>query len=102
MKKIYVSDNPIDVGLIKGLLDGEGISCLVKNQNLSGAIGEIPPLECWPEIWVMADEDLVRAEQIVKSAQSSPLSAEDWDCACGERIEGQFSSCWNCNEERVD
>ncbi len=102
MKKVYVSDNPIEVGLIKGLLDSEGICCVVKNQNLSGALGEIPPLECWPEIWITSNEDLPRAAEIVTAAQSTPLVSENWNCECGEEIEGQFTSCWNCSKERVE
>ncbi|NKB38231.1 MAG: DUF2007 domain-containing protein [Gammaproteobacteria bacterium] len=102
MKKLYVSENPIEVGLIKGLLDSEGIACLVKNQTLAGALGEIPPLECWPEIWITTDQDLVRAEEIVKSVRSTPVSSENWNCECGESIEGQFGSCWNCGKERVE
>lgn len=102
MKKVYVSDNPLEAGLVKGLLDSEGISCLIKNQSLAGALGEIPALECWPEIWITNENDLVRAAEIVKTAQSTPVLEQNWVCACGEQIEGQFSSCWNCGKERVE
>ncbi len=103
MIKVYSSENSMDVGLVKGMLEQEGIACLVKNQNLAGALGEIPPQECWPELWIANERDLPQAKKIVEAVMS-PLREykAPWLCACGEEIEGQFTSCWNCNQERSD
>ena len=102
MKIVYSAENSMEVGLIKGMLEQDGIACLVKNQNLSGAMGEIPPLECWPELWITNDNDLIRATYIVESALT-PISNSTvpWVCVCGEKIEGQFTGCWKCGEERA-
>ena len=102
MKKIYLAENLVDAGLMKGLLENQGIECLVKNQSLAGALGELPPLECWPEIWIADESDYQRAEQIIHNAQAPAETAGDWPCECGETIEGQFTSCWNCKRERRD
>ncbi len=103
MIKVYSAENSMDVGLVRGILEEDGINCLVKNQNLSGAMGEIPPLECWPELWIANDNDLIRAQNIVKSTLLPAInSTVPWYCACGEKIEGQFTACWNCGEERAN
>ncbi len=101
MKKVYSSENSLEVGLIKGMLEQDGIGCLVKNQILAGAMGELPPLECWPELWITDDRDLPLANKIVEAALTTPAEqATPWHCQCGEEIEGQFSACWSCGEEK--
>ena len=101
MKKVFCAENTIEVGLINGILEANGINCLIKNQNLGGALGEIPPFECWPEIWVTNDADYPRAVELVKeTSPENGSSREDWLCLCGEQIESQFSACWQCGAER--
>ena len=97
MKKLYGTDDRILAGQIQSVLEDHGIRCLLKNQSLAGAIGELPPLECWPELWIIDDEDFDRARELF-DAFFTPMarSEPDWQCTCGETIEGQFLSCWNC------
>lgn len=98
MKRVYRHESVAEVGLVRGLLEQAGIACLTKNEQLTGALGEIPVYECQPELWVIMDEDAVRAESIVKAHLDGLADAEDWVCRrCGERNEGQFSACWHCN-----
>ena len=59
-------------------------------------MGELPPIECQAELWVEA-RDVARAEEILFRQQPA---GPDWSCACGERLEGQFSHCWRCGAER--
>jgi len=88
-------------GHVKSVLEEENIGCLIKNQSLSGAIGELPPIECWPEVWVMDDGDYKRAMELIHSIVSpSESKLEAWHCFCGEIIEGQFTSCWQCGEDK--
>lgn len=102
MRKIYSGDNLMMAGYLQGLLENENIACLIKNQNLSGGIGELPPVECWPEIWIIDDDDYPRAIQIINE-YNSPANSEpvDWQCKCGETIEGQFNTCWQCGAEKA-
>ena len=62
------------------------------------ASGEIPFAECYPELWVMGDEELARAREILDDWQSKEVEQQQsWTCQrCGEENEGQFSSCWRC------
>ena len=86
---------------IKSLLESSKIECIIRNQLLAGAIGEIPPIECWPEVWIMHDEDYTEAMDIINSATVSHTDTNSfWRCTCGETIEGQFSACWACGSER--
>ena len=100
MKKVYSADNLPMSGYIKSLLESCDIECMMKNQNLVGAMGELPPIECWPEVWVINDEDYSEAVHIIDSATSdSGFEKTSWQCPCGEHIEGQFRICWACGHE---
>lgn len=101
MKKIYSTDNLVMAGYIRNLLESCDIECIIKNQNLYGAMGEIPPVECWPEVWIINDDNFTVATEIINSAmQENSSSGHWWICQCGEKLEGQFSACWNCGAER--
>jgi hypothetical protein len=103
MKRVYAAEHGLMTERIKDILEEEGIDCMIKNQNLSGALGEIPPIECWPEVWVMEDADYDHAKTIV--ADLLKVSTEyrtSWICKCGEKIEGQFTDCWNCGIARAE
>ena len=101
MKKVYSSEHGFMTEHIKEILEEEGIDCMIKNLNLSGAMGEIPPIECWPEIWILHDEDYNQANSIVEDlTKDSSEYQSSWICHCGEKIEGQFTDCWNCGIAR--
>ncbi len=101
MKRVCCTEYSIEISRLQALLEEDGINCLVKNQNLAGAMGEIPPLECWPELWITNDYDLPRAQDIIESALTPVIkSTVPWNCSCGEKIEGQFTACWSCNQDR--
>ena len=102
MKKVYSADSLPMAGYVQSMLESYDIECILKNQNLSGAMGELPPIECWPEVWVINDFDYKQAMQIVNSAFHSVTNPGNWLCKCGETIEGQFSACWSCGAERTD
>jgi hypothetical protein len=98
MKRVYSSHDGLFVEYLQRLLEEEGITTMQRNQYLSGGAGELPPNECWLELWVMSDADLDRAQALVDTAANDLEGPhKDWVCpACGEQIEGQFGTCWNC------
>ena len=101
MKRVYAAEHGLMIDRIKDILEEEGIACMIKNLNLSGAMGEIPPIECWPEIWVMEDGDYEFANSIVEDLLKEPTEYRtSWMCKCGEKIEGQFTDCWSCGAAR--
>lgn len=102
MKKVFVSQNLIEVEMRKEWLEQAGIPCTIKNQRSSGLAGEIPFTEVFPELWVIQDEDDGRARQLLEEGLVSLPSSEDtWACTgCRERHENQFAICWNCGQQR--
>lgn len=103
MKKVYSSEHPAMTGHVQSLLENTGIECIIKNQYLSGGMGELPINECWPEVWITDDSNFARAMQIVNSViHDDDHPDTGWQCRCGEQIESQFSACWNCGAERPD
>lgn len=101
MKRVYRTESLLTINHLKNIVEHEGIGCVVKNDRLMGAMGEIPFLECWPELWVVNDLDEARAAAIIRDALSSEQPAgKDWICRkCGEKIEGQFAQCWKCGAD---
>ncbi|MFN2644512.1 MAG: DUF2007 domain-containing protein [Burkholderiales bacterium] len=98
MKRVFSSWNLTVVHHFRNVLEAEGIGAVVKNQYLSSAMGDLPPAECQGELWVLNDADAPRAERLLLGA---PASASDWRCACGERLDGQFTQCWRCGAYRA-
>jgi len=91
-------------GLFRDMLQQEGIDCLIRNEQLFAALGEIPFIECFPELWVVDDEVFPRAENLLRQwMQSDATDRPAWICpACGEESEGQFNACWRCGREREE
>ncbi|MEI6758475.1 MAG: DUF2007 domain-containing protein [Chlorobium sp.] len=93
-----------EVYAIKTHLEQEKIPCLIRNEYLSIAAGELSPQECLPQLWVLNDADYARACELLEAWRSLPDETHSqWLCPdCGETIEGQFSSCWKCGNEREE
>jgi hypothetical protein len=102
MERIHIADDPIFIGYLKSLLEAEGIACNVRNELLLGGSGELPPNECWPELWVLHEADLDAARAIVeKILRDPPGGGAVWKCFyCGEDCEPQFTACWRCGSLR--
>lgn len=100
MHRLYSSQDAAFTQYLKQLLEAAGIACVIRNTYLSGAAGELPVNETWPELWLLSEADRARAERIVAEATQEGAPAPDWICPrCGERVEGQFGRCWNCGAE---
>ncbi len=100
MKQIYTSPEQYQHGQIIAMLEEAGIEYVVRNAFLSGALGELPPHECWPQIWITHDQDYEKAMAIVDQASAEITDLGKWHCECGEENEGTFGSCWKCGGER--
>jgi Putative prokaryotic signal transducing protein len=87
------------VGVFQSILEGHGIRCRIRNEYLSAGMGDLPPIECRPQLYV-ADDDFAEAKRIVEEAFSAKEMTA-WKCdPCGEEIEGQFTECWKCGKGR--
>ena len=72
----------IDVNLLKGLLEQEGIPCLIKNEYLSIAMGDLPPAECFQELWLLDVDDYPHAREIWESWRTAMALPSGGNHAC--------------------
>lgn len=102
MKRVRASESLAEIGHYRNILEQAGIACVVRNEQLSGGLGEIPFLECLPELWVLRDEDAAAARRLI-DAQLEDAGAGPWHCrVCGQGNEGQFAACWRCGTPDAD
>ena len=94
-------DSPLKATIWAETLRAAGIRCELRNTTLGGAVGEIPFLECTPQIWINDATDEARAREILRELAAPPIGP-GWRCAkCGEESEPQFGSCWSCGAARA-
>jgi len=100
LRKVFEAADAAEAGLVQGLLEDAGISCVLRNEQVSQTI---PTAGFFPEVWVELDPDYDRALEMI-GAWNAPSKGGGrvWRCAgCGESIEEAFDSCWKCGRERV-
>jgi hypothetical protein len=99
MKIVYTHENPLFVHNAKNVLISEDIAVIVKNEYLSGGMGDLAPLDTWLELWVINDEDYLRALTLL-TPTTHPSAQKIWRCThCRENNEPTFDLCWNCQME---
>lgn len=101
MKKLFTTQNKIIIYLLKSKLEANGINCIIKNDQPPLA-GEIPPIMAWPELWLIEDQQLDQAKEIIhKELYERNESNTAWKCSsCGEISPGEFNICWKCGNSR--
>lgn len=100
MKLLARADHLVQATIWAESLRAAGIRCQLRNTTLSGAVGEIPFLECAPQLWIEHDADETRAREILQQLLH-PEQGPQWRCArCGEWSEPQFGACWQCSAAR--
>ncbi|MDM8558210.1 DUF2007 domain-containing protein [Candidatus Parabeggiatoa sp. HSG14] len=102
MKKIYTSPDRLMVFHAKNVLASYNINCVIKNEFVGGAAGELPFNECWPELWIDNEKKYEKAIKILDNIWfSGEQTQPTWTCTrCDEKLEGQFTACWRCGESR--
>jgi hypothetical protein len=97
MKRVWSGASLHDTTHFKNLLEHAGIDCLIKNRELGGGLGDLPVLDCAPELWVLRDAQEPEAVALLREALAERAGAPHWCCSrCGERNEAQFAACFNC------
>jgi hypothetical protein len=98
LRKVHTAESIIEMAHLRNVLEQAGIACYVRNERLGGAVGEIPFVECWPELWVLRNGDALNARGLIDTACAAVEPSPDWICrTCGESVEGQFDACWRCS-----
>jgi len=85
----------LQVAHARNVLIVAGIDSELRNQYLAGALGDLPMLETWPQLWVEDDWESA-ALRALQRAEAAPTGVS-WTCPqCSEQLEPQFTSCWRC------
>jgi len=99
MKRLLQAPNLALATLWADVLTGAGIAASVQRAYASGIVGQIPPDQALPEVWVHDDAQHAGAERLMDEMRHSPH--RHWLCrGCGESVDGPFEQCWNCGAER--
>lgn len=99
MKKIYTHENRMIVWDVKNVLEAEGFQCIVKNEYAAGAMGDLSPIDVWPELWLCEDCQYEAATRLLKAKYEYPPPRSEWICqSCHEKNIGSFELCWNCGD----
>jgi len=100
MKKVYTANSPVDLAHAQNILDSHGIASHKRNE-LFAARGEIPFVECYPELWVIVDREELRAKRILAEEMHRQSNGKKWRCRnFSEVCEDQFTDCWSCGSPR--
>ena len=95
MKRVFRAASLIQVAHARNVLLTAGIESELRNQYQAGALGDLPVLETWPQLFV-EDADEALALRALARAAAAPTGAS-WTCdVCGELLEPQFTNCWRC------
>ena len=98
MKRVFRAASLIQVAHARNVLLTAGIESELRNQYLAGALGDLPMMETWPQLFV-DDIDEKRALAAIARAAAVPVGAP-WICGtCGESSDPQFTHCWRCGAE---
>ena len=99
MKKLYTANNLIEAQLIINLLGQAYVPAKLFNIHAQGAVGELPFTHAYPEIWIMHDDDLEKAQAVIHIYENSPIEEGYVYCpACNEQNPRNFQLCWQCGE----
>ena len=100
MKLVWTHMNYVLVENARNILEAAGIPSVVRNRFLSSGFGELSGIDSWPELWVLDEQDAIRAGEVLAGAGFGDGDAADqpgWTCSsCGESNDGTFGSCWHC------
>ena len=71
MKRVYRAASLLQVAHARNVLIAAGVECELRNVHLAGAMGELPMMETWPQLYV-ADADETYALSILARAAKAP------------------------------
>ena len=100
MIKVFEDFNFSRVGQLQSLLESHGIRTFLKNEFGSSVVGELPFVEVIPQLFVLEENDVARANELLAEETAEDAKGEDWNCSkCGSEVDGNFSRCWKCGTE---
>ncbi len=99
MLKVYQAADLPEAYLLLHRFEERRIPARVLNENLQGAVGEIPFTQAWPEVWIEDERDLALAQALVAEFENRPRHTGTLVCnQCGENNPATFETCWHCGD----
>src|SRR3984957_17215318 len=95
MKRVFRAASLIQVAHARNVLLTAGIQSELRNQYLAGALGDLPMLETWPQLYVEDEDEQPALRALAPPPPAPPGASWTWE-HCGEGLEPQFTSCWRC------
>jgi hypothetical protein len=103
MERLCTAQDRLEACTLQSTLLEHGIDAAVHGEALDAVRGGLLPATLGGAIslWVRR-EDLEPALKVLEQIQQQhEPDRQPWRCAgCGEQHQGQFSSCWNCGQDR--
>lgn len=100
MIRIHSAGSQPEAQLLLEQLELAGIRAHVFNHFASGAVGEIPPGEGLPAIWIENEADRKRALEVIAAHEWRASPGEKVATircgGCSEAVPENFGCCWNC------
>ena len=98
MKRVFRAASLLQVAHARNVLIMAGIRCELRNQYLAGAMGDLPMMETWPQLYVDDEDERLALGALARAAAAT--AGMPWTCAtCGEQSEPQFTQCWRCGAD---
>jgi hypothetical protein len=92
---VFRAASLITVAHARNVLLSAGIQSELRNHYLAGALGDLPMLETWPQLFVDDEDESAALRALARAAQQP--TGSPWVCTqCGEHSEPQFTHCWRC------
>jgi hypothetical protein len=131
MLEVWSSNNVVAAELVCSLLKEHGIPAQVDVTTPLGVVGTLHGFGAYASVRIANPEDYDAARRIVLSYEPEPSHCPtcgydltglpeprcpecgqmfsrrperpEWSCPdCGEKLEGQFTHCWNCGSPRPE
>lgn len=110
MRMIFTAPSVVPCDVLKGVLDSNGIGSVIRNERGSAGAGTGDPVPfmpsltfAWPEVWVAdADAEAAAALAAGMNTDERPVPAP-WTCRrCGETVDLELETCWNCETPKEE
>ena len=105
MLAVYEALNLREGGLLEAFLADHGIAAELRggaHHSVRGELCNIPGM--LPQLCLLDDADADRARELIRiyvERMKKEPEGDPWRCPqCGETLEPQFVSCWQCQTER--
>ncbi len=101
---VFTDPSVVPCDILQGLLEARGVLSVIKNERGSAGAGVGNPVPfmasatfAWPEVWVPDDRYEEACAMVIAMKTDDAALGGPWKCSkCGEQVDAELSSCWNC------